>query len=117
MIYCWLPWVFTAAQVFLQLRRTGAALSSQSTGSQPCLDFSSCSAWALEYRLRSCGARVWLLHSLWDLPRSGIEPMSPALVVSCHIASEPPEKTRAQFLNSSFFPVSKRPLENRNILL
>ena len=40
--------------------------------------------------------------------------MSLALVVSCHIASEPPH---AQFLNLSFFPVSNRPLENRNILL
>ena len=26
-----------------------------------------------------CGPQAWLLHSMWDPPRSGIEPMSPAL--------------------------------------
>ena len=30
-------------------------------------------------RLSSCGARAQLLHGMWDLPRPGLEPMSPAL--------------------------------------
>ena len=30
-------------------------------------------------RLSSCGSRVQLLHSMWDLPRPGLEPVSPAL--------------------------------------
>ena len=30
-------------------------------------------------RLSSCGSRAQLLHGMWDLPRSGLEPMSPAL--------------------------------------
>ena len=34
---------------------------------------------ALEHRLSSCGAWAWLLHGMWDLPGSGIEPMSLAL--------------------------------------
>ena len=34
---------------------------------------------ALERRLSSCGTRAYLLAGLWDLPRPGIEPMSPAL--------------------------------------
>ena len=38
---------------------------------------SSCSSWALEHRLNSCGAWAQLFHSMWHLPRSGIEPMSP----------------------------------------
>ena len=29
--------------------------------------------------LSSCGARAWLLHSMWNLPRPGIEPVSLAL--------------------------------------
>ena len=41
--------------------------------------FSSCSSWALEHRLNSCGAWAQLFHSMWHLPRSGIEPMSPPL--------------------------------------
>ena len=38
----------------------------------------SCSSRAVEHRLNSC-ARAWLLHGMWDLPGSGIEPVSPAL--------------------------------------
>ena len=29
--------------------------------------------------LSSCGARALLLHGMWDLPRPGLEPVSPAL--------------------------------------
>ena len=28
--------------------------------------------------LDSCGTQAWLLRGMWDLPRPGIEPMSPA---------------------------------------
>ena len=34
---------------------------------------------AQEHRLNSSGARSQLLHSMWDLPGSGIELVSPAL--------------------------------------
>ena len=30
-------------------------------------------------RLNNCGSRAQLLHSMWDLPRPGLEPVSPAL--------------------------------------
>ena len=40
---------------------------------------SSCGAQALEPRLDSCGSWAYLLQGMWDLPRSGIEPVSPAL--------------------------------------
>ena len=30
-------------------------------------------------RLSSCGSRAHLLHVMWDLPRPGLEPASPAL--------------------------------------
>ena len=30
-------------------------------------------------RLSSCGAQAQLLHGTWDLPRPGLEPVSPAL--------------------------------------
>ena len=33
---------------------------------------------ALEHRLKSCGTRAELLHSIQDLPRSGMEHESPA---------------------------------------
>ena len=41
--------------------------------------FSSFDSWALEHRLSSCGAWVWLFHGMWDLSRLGITPLSPAL--------------------------------------
>ena len=31
-------------------------------------------------RLSSCGSRAQLLRGMWDLPRPGLEPASPALV-------------------------------------
>ena len=31
------------------------------------------------HRLSSCGSRAQLLHGMWDLPRPGLEPVSPAL--------------------------------------
>ena len=41
---------------------------------------SSCGFQALEPRLDSCGSWAYLLQGTWDLPRSGVEPVSPALV-------------------------------------
>ena len=40
---------------------------------------SSCISWVLEHRLNSCGVWASLLHIMWGLPTSGIEPMSPLL--------------------------------------
>ena len=32
-----------------------------------------------EHRLNNCGSRAQLLRGMWDLPRPGLEPVSPAL--------------------------------------
>ena len=47
-------------------------------GLQAC-GLSSCGSRALEHRLSSCGTRASLLRGMWDLPRRGLEPVSPAL--------------------------------------
>ena len=52
---------------------------------------SSCGSWALERRLCSCGARARLLRGMWDLPRSGLEPMSPTLA-GRFLTTAPPGK-------------------------
>ena len=31
------------------------------------------------HRLSNCGSRAQLFHGMWDLPRPGLEPVSPAL--------------------------------------
>ena len=40
---------------------------------------SSCGLQALEHRLSSCGPRAQLFRGMWDLPRPGLDPESPAL--------------------------------------
>ena len=47
-------------------------------------------------RLSSCGARAQLLRGMWDLPRPGLEPVSPALA-GRFSTTAPPEKPQFQF--------------------
>ena len=42
-------------------------------------------------RLSNCGSRAQLLRGMWDLPRPGLEPMSPALA-GRFSTTAPPEK-------------------------
>ena len=48
-------------------------------------------------RLSSCGSRAQLLRGMWDLPRSGLEPMSPALA-GRFSTTAPPGKPHPSFL-------------------
>ena len=66
---------------------------------------SSCGSWALELRLRSCGAQASLLRGMWDLPRPGLEPMPPALG-DIFLTTAPPGKSHACiFLNYGFLRI------------
>ena len=56
---------------------------------------SSCGLWALEHRLSSCGTQALLLRGMWDLPRPGLEPVSPALA-GRFLTTEPPGKPGQQ---------------------
>ena len=96
---------------FLQLWREGATLRCSAQASH-CSGFScrgacalgprasvvvaggsgSCGSWALEHRLSSCGAQAQLLLGMWDLPRPGIEPVSPALAGG-FLTTVPPGKS------------------------
>ena len=66
-IHCWGCWLLIAVASFAVEHIPRA------------LDFSSSDSQALEHRLNSCGAWAYLLRGMWDCPRSGIEPVSPAL--------------------------------------
>ena len=59
---------------------------------------SSCSSQALEHVLSHCGAQPWLLHSIWNLPRLGMEPMSHALT-GVFLPTAPPGKSSVSFLS------------------
>ena len=90
-IYLWLHWVLVAARGLSLVAMSGGHSSLQCTGlslQRPLLlqsmgsrrvGFSSWGMWALEHRLSRCGTRAQLLHGMWDPPRPGIEPVSPAL--------------------------------------
>ena len=90
-IYFWLSWVFVAAcglslvvasRDYSLLQCMGFSsrwlLLLWNTGSRR-VGFSGCGSRALECRLSSCGARTQLLCGMWDLPRPGLEPVTPAL--------------------------------------
>ena len=70
-------------QTFFQLRQTQLLLVAV-WGLLNCRGFPSPSIGSrarrlqwLQHRLDSCGISAWLPCAMWDLPRSGIEPVSP----------------------------------------
>ena len=88
--------LFTAVVSLVEHRLQGAPAAGVAA-----LRLGSCSSQALEHRLNSCGgAWAQLLHSMWDLLRSGIEPISPALAGE-FFTTEPPGKSPNCFLFSS----------------
>ena len=48
-------------------------------------------------RLSSCGSRAQLLRSMWDLPRPGLEPLSPALAGRLSTTAPPGKPTLYSF--------------------
>ena len=52
-------------------------------------------------RLSSCGSRAQLLCGMWDLPRPGLEPVSPALAGGFSTTA-PPGKPHHSFFICSF---------------
>ena len=50
-------------------------------------------------RLSNCGSRAQLLRGMWDLPRPGLEPVSPALA-GRFSTTAPPGKPRVYFLDN-----------------
>ena len=116
-IYFWLHWVFVAACGFLWLRRAGATLRcgarashcsgfsccrAQALGAQASVvvvrGLSSCGSWALECRLSTCGTRAQPLRGMWDLPRPGLEPLSPALAGRFSTTAPPGKPLTMYFL-------------------
>ena len=56
------------------------------------------------HKLSNCGSRAQLLRGMWDLPRPGLEPMSPALAGRFSTTAPPGKPERFslyQFLTSA----------------
>ena len=92
-IYLWLCWVFVSVRGLSLVVASGGHSSSRCAG----LSLS----WPLvaEHRLQtrrlsSCGSRAQLLRGMWDLPRPGLDPVSPALAGRLS-TTVPPGKSHA----------------------
>ena len=59
-------------------------------------------------RLSNCGSRAQLLCGMWDLPRPGLEPMSPALA-GRFSTTAPPGKPSDWFLKSRKMGIKQMP--------
>ena len=81
----WLVWLLLS-------RSMGSLHGFRSRGG-----LSSWGSQALELRLNSCSTRASLLCGTWDLPRSGTEPVSPALA-GRFCTPEPPGKPKIRVL-------------------
>ena len=55
-------------------------------------------------RLSSCGSRAQLLCSIWDLPRPGLEPVSPALAGRFSTTAPPGKPYSPSLFLSPFLP-------------
>ena len=62
-------------------------------------------------RLSSCGSRAQLLRGMWDLPRPGLEPVSPALAGRLSTTA-PPGKPELIFLVYNILEAEKKLYES-----
>ena len=95
-IYFWLCWVFVSVQGLSLVAASGSHSSSR------CAGLSLSRPLVAEHRLQprrlsNCGSRAHLLHGMWDPPRPGLEPVSPALA-GRFSTTAPPGKPRGSFL-------------------
>ena len=101
-IYFWLRWVFVAA------RRLSLVAASWGYSSLRCAGFSL--RWLLLLQstgsrrtgFSSCGSQTELLHSMWDLPGPGLEPVSPELAGG-FLTTVPPGKPTLPVLAFKYF--------------
>ena len=77
-------------------------LSGCCMGASHCGGFFRWGSQVLEQRLSNCGAQASLPQGMWNLPKPGIEPTSPALAGE-FLSSAPPEKSATDFLMATKF--------------
>ena len=107
-IYLWLCWVFVSVRGFSLVAASGGHSSSQCVGlslSQPLV---------AEHRLQTrrlsnCGPRAQPLHGMWDLPRPGLEPVSPALAGRLSTTAPPGKPCFTFFFSSCFLSIHEHP--------
>ena len=111
-MYVWLCWVFVSVRGLSLVVAGGGHSSSR------CAGLSLSRPLVAEHRLQTrrlsnCGSRAELLRGMWDLPRPGLKPVSPALAGRFSTTAPPGKPSRFLFipvyivyLSPFFFPVN-----------
>ena len=109
-MYVWLCWVFVSVRGLSLVVASGGHSSSQCGGhsSSRCAGLSLSRPLVAEHRLQThrlnnCGSRAELLRGMWDLPRPGLEPASPALAGRFSTTAPPWKPCPYFFKQSSYF--------------
>ena len=95
-MYVWLCWVFVS------VRGLSLVVASGGHSSSRCAGLSLSRPLVAEHRLQTrrlsnCGSRAELLRGMWDLPRPGLEPTSPALAGRFSTTAPPGKPLNAFF--------------------
>ena len=101
-IYFWLCWVFLSVRGLSLVAVSGGHSSSRCTGLSPIAASLVAEHRLQTHRLSSCGSRAQLLRRMWDLPRPGLEPVSPALA-GRFLTTAPPGKPQQNSILISVF--------------
>ena len=101
-IYLWLCWVFVS------VRGLSLVVASGGHSSSRCAGLSLSRPLVAEHRLQTCrlsnrGSRAQLLRSMWDPPRPGLEPVSPALAGRLSNTAPPGKPLEWTFYNKISF--------------
>ena len=88
-----LCWVFVSVRGLSLIVASRGHSSSQCAGLSPLQPLLLRSTGSRQRRLSNCGSRAQLLRGMWDLPRPGLEPVSPALA-GRFSTTAPPGKPR-----------------------
>ena len=96
-MYVWLCWVFVS------VRGLSPAVASGGHSSSRCAGLSPSRPLVAEHRLQTrrlsnCGSRAESLRGMWDLPKPGPEPVSPALAGGLSTTAPPGKPPKPRFL-------------------
>ena len=94
----WLGWVFVAVPGVSLVAVTGASLELQCMGFSFSVASLVAEHWLWDARLNNCSIWAQLPWGLWNLPRPGIEPMSP-LLIGRFLTAGPPGKSQSKVFN------------------
>ena len=101
-MYVWLCWVFVS------VRGLSPAVASGGHSSSRCAGLSPSRPLVAEHRLQTrrlsnCGSRAESLRGMWDLPKPGPEPVSPALAGGLSTTAPPGKPPKPRFLKWKFW--------------